>query len=104
MGDRVEYVIVRNMAHSLSFALYESLAIRTRLVADLGAREVDMPRLQDWLVEALNRENLTITAALKHPAVSLLDRQRLRTWQRRVYSSLEEVRDLLTPKLASPLP
>jgi len=42
-----------------------------------------MSRMQDWLVEALNAENLTVTAAAKHPAFSLLDRQRLQTWQRR---------------------
>jgi len=43
---------------------------------------VSITRLQDWLVESLNVENLTITAATKHPAFSLLDRQRLQTWQR----------------------
>jgi hypothetical protein len=30
-----------------------------------------MSRLQDWLVEALNRENVTITAAAKRPGFSL---------------------------------
>ena len=30
----------------------------------------------------LNAENPTVTPAAKHPAFSLLDRQRLETWQR----------------------
>jgi len=53
--------------------------------------------LQDWLVESLNAENLTITAAIKHPAFSLLDRQRLQTWQRRLYTEIESVTGLLLP-------
>jgi len=56
-----------------------------------------MTRLQDWLVEALNAESLTITAAVKHPAFSLLDRQRLQTWQRKLYSEIESIAGLLMP-------
>jgi cellulose biosynthesis protein BcsQ len=63
----------------------------------LGGREIAMSRLQDWLVEALNAENLTITPATKHPAFSLLDRQRLQTWQRKLYAEIESVAGLLMP-------
>ncbi|MBI1176276.1 hypothetical protein GC207_02430 [bacterium] len=91
------YVVVRNAAHSDSFALFESAAVRTQLAERLGGREITMTRLQDWLVEALNDENLTITASAKHPAFSLLDRQRLQSWQRRLYAGIETVTDLLLP-------
>jgi cellulose biosynthesis protein BcsQ len=73
------YVVVRNAAHSDSFALFESSEIRAQLRNTLNGREITVTRLQDWLVEGLNRENLTITLAAKHPAFSLLDRQRLQT-------------------------
>ena len=49
------------------------------------------------LVESLNAENLTITAATKHPAFNLLDRQRLQTWQRKLYAEIESITDLLLP-------
>ena len=42
----------------------ESAEVRPQLKGELGGREISMLRLQDWLVEALNRENLTITAAV----------------------------------------
>jgi hypothetical protein len=89
--------VVRNAAHSDSFALFESAEVRPQLKGELGGREISMLRLQDWLVEALNRENLTITAAVKHPAFSLLDRQRLLTWQRKLYGQIESAADLLLP-------
>jgi len=96
-GKKCGYVVIRNAAHSESFALFESSEVRAQLKDKLGGREIAMSRLQDWLVEALNAENVTITAAKKHPAFSLLDRQRLQTWQRKLYTEIESVADLLLP-------
>ena len=96
-GKQCSYVVVRNAAHSDSFALFEASEVRAQLKDKLGGREISMTRVQDWLVEALNAENLTITAAVKHSAFSLLDRQRLQTWQRKLYSEIETVAGLLMP-------
>jgi hypothetical protein len=90
------YVVVRNAAHSESFALFEASDVRNELKDKLSGREITMSRLQDWLVESLNTENLTITEAVNHPAFSLLDRQRLQTWQRRLYAQIESAQNLLT--------
>ena len=97
LGKTCGYVVVRNAAHSDSFALFESAEVRERLKVELAGRELTMPRMQDWLVEALNRENATVTAATKHPAFGLLDRQRLLTWQRRLYAELDSAAPLLLP-------
>ena len=91
------YVIVRNAAHSDSFTLFECTEVRERLKRELAGREISMLRLHDWLVEALNRHNLTITAAVKSSAFSLLDRQRLQTWQRKFYAEIESAAGLLLP-------
>ncbi len=96
-GKKCNYVVIRNAAHSDSFALFESSEVRAQLKDKFGGREIAMSRLQDWLVEALNAENLTVTGAIKHPAVSLLDRQRLQTWQRQLYAEIEAVAELLLP-------
>jgi hypothetical protein len=58
--------------------------------------------MEEWLVEGLNRENLTVTAATKHESFYLLDRQRLLTWQRKLYSEIESVGALLLPGKHSP--
>ena len=96
-GKKCGYVVVRNAAHSESFALFESSEVRAQLKDKLSGREIAMSRLQDWLVESLSAENLTITAATKHPTFSLPDRQRLQTWQRKLYTEIESVADLLLP-------
>jgi MinD-like ATPase involved in chromosome partitioning or flagellar assembly len=94
---KCSYVVVRNAAHSKSFALYEGSEVRAQIKDRLGGKEISMAQLQDWLVVALNEQNLTIYAAIKHPAFSLLDRQRLQTWQHNLYSEIESAANLLLP-------
>jgi hypothetical protein len=95
--NRCNYVVVRNAAHSDSFAIFESSEVRALLADKLGGREITMTRMQDWLVEALNAENLTISAASKHASFSLLDRQRIQTWQRKLFAEIESAANLLLP-------
>lgn len=94
------YVIVKNQAHSDAFDLYEGSKMRGQLVQALGAREITMPRLYDWLVTALNRHNVTVTQALTHSAFHLIDRQRLKHWQAMFDAEISTVTDLLLPTSA----
>ena len=97
MADHARFIIIRNQVHAESFSLYDKSAVRVRLLKQLDAKEITMPRMEEWLVEGLNRVNLTITAAAKHESFYLLDRQRLVTWQRRLYEQIESATDLLLP-------
>lgn len=96
-GKKCNYVVVRNAAHSESFELFQTSEVCAQLKNKLGGREIAMTQLQDWLVVALNQENVTVTAAAKHASFSLLDRQRLQTWQRKLYAEIESAADLLLP-------
>ena len=97
LGDNAEYVIVKNHSFSDQFAIYEKSKTRARLSNELGGREIVMPKLNDWLVVGLNQAGCTITAALRHPQFSVMDRQRLKNWQRKFNEQLESARDLLLP-------
>jgi len=97
LGSKCNYVIVRNAAHSDSFELYEGSEVRAQIADKLGGKEINMTQLPDWLVIALNQRNLTITVAAKHQDFSLLDRQRLQTWQRKLYGEIESAAGLLLP-------
>jgi hypothetical protein len=98
MGERCRYVVVKNQAHSDAFQLYDDSKTRSHLREVLGAREIVMPRLYDWIVTALNAHNVTATGALTHPAFHLLDRQRLKHWQAKLYAQLAAAADLLLPQ------
>jgi cellulose biosynthesis protein BcsQ len=99
LNGRCRYVVVKNQAHSDHFKIYQQSKLRVRLMEELGGREIVMPKLYDWLVTSLNEANLPITEAIKHPEISLVDRQRLKNWQALFNEQIEQVRDLLLPGL-----
>ena len=98
LNDACSYVVVKNQAHSEHFRIYAESKTRARIVGELQGREITMSRLHDWLVTALNENNVTAGAALTHPAFSLIDRQRLKHWQRLFHEQLALVDDLLLPQ------
>jgi hypothetical protein len=97
LNDNANYLIVKNEALSGRFANYENSTTRTRLVDELAAKEIIMPKLYDWLVADLNRHDLTISAAIKNPAFDFFNRQRLQNWQHGFYGELESVSGMLLP-------
>lgn len=97
LNDRCNYLVVKNQALSERFGNYEQSKTRARLVGELGAKEIVMPRLYDWLVADLNKQDLTITPAIRHESFTLFDRQRLCNWQRQFYEELDSVTDILLP-------
>ena len=48
-------------------------------------------------LEELSLKNLPITEAVKEGSFYLLDRQRLQTWQRKIYTEIESAAELLLP-------
>src|SRR5215470_5144687 len=48
-GTQCSYLVVRNAAHSDSFALFESSEVRGQLKNRFGGREIAMARMQDWV-------------------------------------------------------
>jgi cellulose biosynthesis protein BcsQ len=91
------YVVLRNAVHNNNFLLYDQSVIHDKLQKEFGAKEITMAKLQPWLVEELSHKNLTITAALTDGRFYLLDRQRLQTWQRKLYAEIESAAELLLP-------
>jgi hypothetical protein len=83
------------------FAIYEQSKTRNRLLNGLGGKEIEMPKLQDWLVVGLNHAGCTITPALRHSHFSVMDRQRLKNWQRKFNEQIESARELLLPPAKS---
>ena len=97
LKNTCSYVVLRNTVHSEKFPLFENTVIRKRLLKELGAKEITLPKMQPWLVEELSHNNLTITPAVAGGKLHLLDRQRLQTWQRKFYAELETVTTVLLP-------
>jgi hypothetical protein len=97
LNHNARYLVVKNEALSERFDNYERSATRTRLMGELAAKEIIMPKLYDWIVADLNRHDLTVSAGINNPAFDFFNRQRLLNWQHLLYSQLESVRGMLLP-------
>lgn len=95
--NRCRYVVVKNHAFAEQFAIYDSSETRKRLLNELAAKEITMPRLYNWLVASLHRHSLTVSAAAEDTRFTLMDRQRLKNWQRQFTEQIESVRELILP-------
>jgi hypothetical protein len=98
ISHNARYLVVKNEALSERFANYERSATRTRLMEELAAKEITMPKLYDWIVADLNRHDLTVSAGIKNSAFDFFNRQRLQNWQHQFYDQLESVRGMLLPQ------
>jgi hypothetical protein len=97
-GDKASYVVVKNCLFSDLFDIYQKSKTHRRIIDELGGKEIEMPVLCDWLVVALNQSGSTITTALRRSKFFIMDRQRLKFWQRDFEEQIEIVRDLLLPQ------
>jgi hypothetical protein len=97
LDNRCDYVVVRNQVHSDQFALYDKSRIRSRLLSELRAHEITMPKLYDWLVTGLSEHNITVTATIAPGKFTLIDRQRLVNWWRTLRAQMESAGPVLIP-------
>jgi len=94
-NDKASYVVVKNHSFGEQFDIYDKCKTRLRLLDELDGVEIKMPMLNNWLVVALNQANSTITPALHSAKFSIMDRQRLKNWQREFNEQVELAGGLL---------
>jgi CobQ/CobB/MinD/ParA nucleotide binding domain len=97
-SDNANYIVVKNHLFGDQFDIYQKSKTRRRILGELDGNEIEMPVLCDWLVVALNQSASTITTALRGSKFFIMDRQRLKFWQRDFEEQIETARDLLLPE------
>jgi len=97
-NNRCRYLVVKNQAFSEHFTIYDASRTRKRLLNELAAREMNMPKLHDWLVSLLQQANLSVGQGIQHQKFSLMDRQRLKNWQRQFHEQIHTVRQIILPR------
>ena len=97
-NSRCRYLVVKNQALTEHFTIYDASKTRKRLLNDLDGREMIMPKLHDWLVATLHQVNLPVGQAVQHEKFSLMDRQRLKNWQRQFHEQINKVSQIILPR------
>ena len=98
LNRNARYLVVKNEALSDKFANYERSDTRKRLLEELDAKEIVMPKLYDWIVADLNRHDLTVSVAATSPNFDFFNRGRLENWRNKFYDELKSVRGMLLPQ------
>lgn len=96
-GDRCRYLVVKNHALTEHFTIYDTSKTRKHLLNHLAAKEMTMPRLHDWLVALLHQHNLPVGQAAQDQKFTIMDRQRLKNWERQFHQQINTVRSIILP-------
>jgi len=90
-GQRLHYVLVRNQLRGDDFGQLERSGELDR-ARGLGARVMDLKKLQDTVVQKIDARNASFWAARQGgadgPGLGLMERQRLKMWLTASYASL----------------
>lgn len=93
-GGRVDWLVVKNQKTTETFNIYQNSLARANLL-EHGAKEMDLAKLSGHLNEILQKNSVTIPDALSSLDLYLLDRQRLTSYQRELFNTLDTVGEVL---------
>lgn len=96
LGDRVDWLVVKNLKTCSTTEIYDNSKARQELQR-LGAVEITMERVPWSLLATIQRTSRTLSSLVLDETLPFLERQRLRTFQRRFFEQLEAARHLLLP-------
>lgn len=96
IGDRADWLVVRNLKLGQRTRIYDTSEARQELIR-CNAREIVMDKLPESLMHELQAKSLTIPRALSENTLFLLDRQRLIQYQRDLAKEFESVKDIILP-------
>jgi hypothetical protein len=89
--DRVNYYIVLNYGRGERFDRYLESATGKRAL-ELGAKQIELPRLHQGAMQKIDHANTSFWAAVNNPKshqLGIMDRQRVKTWMRKIYADFD---------------
>lgn len=96
LGERVDWLVVKNLKTCSTTEIYDNSKARQELLR-LGAAEITMERVPWSLLATIQRTSRTLSSLVLDESLPFLERQRLRTFQRRFFEQLESARHFLLP-------
>ncbi|MDD5200226.1 MAG: hypothetical protein PHC88_10545 [Terrimicrobiaceae bacterium] len=104
VGDRADWLVVRNLKTSPVTEIYDNSNARKSLL-DLGAKEITLERLPWNLNSIIQKSSKSIGALVEDESIFFLERQRMRSYQQRLFDEFASAREYLLPgALIAPAP
>lgn len=96
IGDRADWLVVRNLKLGPRTRIYDQSEARQELLR-CNAKEISMPKLPENLMHELQSKSLTIDRILKENVLFVLDRQALIQYRRKLTEEFDSVKNILLP-------
>lgn len=96
LGDQVDWLVVKNHKTCSTSEIYDNSKARQELLR-LGAVEITMERVPWSLLATIQKTSRGLSSLVLDESLPFLERQRLRTFQKRFFEQLESARALLVP-------
>ncbi len=96
VGDRANWLVVRNLKTSPVTEIYDNSNARKSLL-ELGAKEITIERLPWNLNSMIQKSSKSISGLVEDESIFFLERQRLRSYQQRLFDEFTSARDFLLP-------
>jgi hypothetical protein len=96
IGDRANWLVVRNLKTSPVTEIYDNSNARKALL-EVGAKEITMERLPWNLNSMLQKTSKSLGALTEDESIFFLERQRMRSYQQRLFDEFSSARDFLLP-------
>lgn len=96
VGDRANWLVVRNLKTSPVTEIYDNSNARKSLL-ELGAKEITIERLPWNLNSMIQKTSKSISGLVEDESIFFLERQRMRSYQQRLFDEFTSARDFLLP-------
>ena len=96
IGDRANWLVARNLKTSPVTEIYDNSNARKALF-EAGAKEITIERLPWNLNSMIQKSSRSIGSLITEESIFFLERQRMRSYQQRLFDEFTSARDFLLP-------
>lgn len=96
LGAEVQWLIVRNLFGE-QVDEYDASKLRAELTGSLGGKEIALPKIPDHLMQILERNSLTLHAAIKAKATTWTNSRRFQDIEKGLFDQFATIQGVLIP-------
>jgi hypothetical protein len=95
IGEKADYVVIKNEALGSSFEVYDKSKTRVKVTQELGGIEIVLPELAEHAYQRVDQLSISWRSAVETKELALNVRQYVKVWLRRGFEQIETARTKL---------
>jgi rhodanese-related sulfurtransferase len=96
LGASVQWLVVRNLVNE-QVDEYDASKLRVEITTILSGKEITLPTIPDFLIQALEKHSLTIHAATTSKSMTWTNTRRFKDIENNLFTQLENIKEILIP-------